>query len=265
MAAAAYATGRVRRGLLPLICAGLLAGVSMQGANAGLLEDDEARKAILELRTKTDTQQKQLADIISRLEKLESMAKGQLSLAQDQETMRHDLAKIRGDLEVAVNELVQTQRKSKDLYSDLDGRIKKFEPKPVMIDGKNVAVPMDQLNAYENALGIFKSGEFQPAASAFDQFAKRYPDSAYTPSALYFQGSALYALKDYKGAMAAQNELVKGYPDSARAPDAMLNIASNQLELKDKKAARKTLETLVERYPESPAAATAKDRLKVIK
>ena len=248
-----------------LIALGIVCSMLPTAAQAGLFEDDEARKAILDLRGKMESTQRQLAEIISRLEKLEAVTKGQISLAQDQENARKDMAKLRGDLEVLTNEVVQTQRKSKDLYSDLDNRIKAFEPKPVMVDGKPANVPAEQITAYENALAVFKQGEFQSASVAFDQFVKRYPSSAYAPSALYFQGSALYALKNYKGALAAQGELVKNFPDSARAPDAMLNIASNQLELKDTKAARKTLETLVEKYPDSPSAATAKDRLKVIK
>ena len=243
----------------------MLAMGSIAPANAGLLDDNEARKAILELRAQMADQQKVLTELLSRVEKLEAVSKGQLSLAQTQENSQRDLAKLRGEVEVLTNELVQSQRKTRDLYSDLDSRIKVFEPKPVMVDGKSVTVPQEQIVAYESALGIFKQGDFQNASQAFEGFVKKYPSSAYAPSALYFQGSALYALKNYKGAMTAQSDLVKNFPDSARAPDALLNVASNQIELKDIKAARKTLETLVEKYPDTPAAATAKDRLKVIK
>ncbi|MFN7834602.1 MAG: tol-pal system protein YbgF [Burkholderiaceae bacterium] len=241
---------------------GLSLACALPLAHAGILEDDEARKAILDLRNKSDAQQRQLSEILQRLDKLEAVTKGQLLLAHDQESLKRELAKLRGELEVAVNDIAQSQRKSRDLYTDVDSRLKKLEPKAVTIDGKSTAVGQDQISAYENALASFKAGEFQTAESALESFVKRYPNSPYAAAALYFQGSAQYALKDYKGALRTQNDLVRQYPDSARAADAMLNISVNQLELKDKKGARKTLEQLVERYPDTPAAATAKERLK---
>lgn len=234
-------------------------------AQAGLLEDDEARRAILDLRNRMDAQQKQIAEILLRLEKLDTMTRGQLTLVQEQDSVKRDLATLRGELEVATNEIAQTQRRSRDLYTDLEQRLKQLEPKPVQVDGKTVAVAQEQLQTYEQAMAQFKAGDFAAANTSFDAFIRRYPDSAYAPSALYFKGSAQYAQKDYKAAISTQQELIKQHPSSNRAPEAMLNIASNQMELKDRAAAKKTLEKLIENYPDSQAANIARERLRGLK
>ena len=77
--------------------------------------------------------------------------------------------------------------------------------------------------------------------------------------------SATNVVRDCKNAIAAQQVVVTTYPTSAKAPDAMLNIASCYVEQKDKANAKKTLQALIKKYPESASAATAKDRLTVLK
>ena len=81
------------------------------------------------------------------------------------------------------------------------------------------------------------------------------------PSAQYWIGNSLFALRDYKGAIAAQQLVVDTWPDDPKAPDAMLNISSAQTDLKDLKGARVTLDGLIRKYPQSDAAATARQRL----
>ena len=226
-------------------------------ASAGLLDDDEARKAILDLRAKVDAISNTLN---SRLDaKADKTA--MLDVISQHDQTQQQIAILRGQIEVLANDLANAQKRQKDLYTDLDGRLRKLEPVQVNIDGKEAAVGQTEQTAYDSALKIFQAGDYKTAATALDGFVKQYPQSGYAANAQYWLGNAFYALRDCKSAIAAQQLVVKNYPDSPKAADAMLNMASCYSELKDKARAQKTLQTLVATYPDSSAAQTAKDRL----
>ena len=224
--------------------------------NAALFDDDEARKAILELRSKVDALAR---DINSRIDTKADKTSTLAMLNQHDQTMQ-EIARLRGQIEVLGNDLATAQKRQKDFYADLDARLRKLEPRQVTIDGQEAAVGVSEQSSYEAALAQFKSGDYKGAATALDAFVKRYPESAYAANAQYWLGNAYYAQRDCKNAISAQQAVVKNYPDSPKAADAMLNIASCYTELKDKANTTKTLNALIARYPDSSAAQTAKER-----
>lgn len=225
-------------------------------ANAALFDDDEARKAILELRSKVDALARDLT------ERLDAKADktSTLSLINQHDQTMQEIARLRGQIEVVANDVATMQKRQKDFYTDLDARLRKLEPRQVTIDGQEAAVGVSEQTSYDTAFGVFKSGDYKAAAIALDAFVKRYPESAYAANAQYWLGNAYYAQRDCKSAISAQQVVLKNYPDSPKAPDAMLNIASCYTELKDKANATKTLNALIARYPDSSAAQTAKER-----
>ena len=231
-------------------------------AQAGLLDDDEARRAILELRQKFDASQlelKKFGDENSQLRR------SLLDLSNQIEVLRGDQAKLRGQDEQLARDVAEMQRKQKDLTQGVDDRLRKFEPSKITVDGKELLVKPDETRDYEAALAILRKGEFGTAQTAFLDFMKRYPDSGYKPSALFWLGNAQYALRSYREAIANFKAMLSVAPDHMRAPEAALSIANCQIELKDPKAARKTLEDLVKVFPQSEAASVARDRLTKLK
>ena len=86
---------------------------------------------------------------------------------------------------------------------------------------------------FEAALAIFRRGEFPAAQAAFADFIKRYPQSGFRPTALFWLGNAQYANRDYRGAIANFRALLAQAPDHPRAAEAVLSIANCQIELKD--------------------------------
>ena len=247
----------VARACSALVCAGFVLS-----AQAGVFDDDEARKAILDLRAKLDATQR---DLSSRIDKLEAAQQGQIEIANQIEGLRQDMARLRGQLELLTNEVATQEKRQRDFYTDLDGRLRKLEPQQVTVDGKTATVDQSEGRAYETALAQFKSSDFKGAIGSFDSFLRQYPDSPYAPAAQYWIGASYYAQRDYKGAIAAQQQLLKTWPESPRAADAMLNIASSQIDMGEKKTARKTLEQLIAAYPESQAAGVARDRLATLR
>jgi len=171
---------------------------------------------------------------------------------------------MRGQLEVLQNQADNADKRGKDLYVDIDTRLRKLEQakEPAAGDRPTAeAAPAAETKAYEAALNQFKLGNYPLAISAFQGFLVTYPSSRLAPSAQYWIGNAYFAQRDYKQAVAAQQKVLAAWPDDAKAPDAMLNIASAQDAMGDRRGAQRTLEGLVAKYPQSPAAASAKQRL----
>ncbi|MCC6867957.1 MAG: tol-pal system protein YbgF [Burkholderiales bacterium] len=274
----------------------LVAGVG--AAHAGLFDDEEARKQIAATTARLDTLQKNLE---ARLADLEQQAKGQgLDLLRDLEGIKADVAKIRGQIEVLTYELTEAQKRQRDLYVDLDSRLRKIEaagagapsgdggagaaagiaagtpggplasaapsagavaPQAPPAPAPIVPVTAAEQRAYDAALDQFKRGDYQGAIGGFSGFVKTYPKSLLAPSAQYWVGNAQYARRDYRGAIASQRQLIQAYPDSPKVADALLNIASAQAEMGDNATARRTLTELVDKFPQSEAAGKAKQRL----
>ncbi len=223
--------------------------------------DDEARKAILQIREQIKVLQQRETEMTARLDRMESAQRNQLELVNQLELLRQENARLRGQVETLSNEVATLQKRNRDLYTDLDARLKKMEPQSVTVDGRSAAVDRAELAAYETPLAQFRAGDFKGSLPGFQQFVARYPASAYAPAAQYWIGSAHYAIKDYKSAIAAHRTLVERYADSPRVPDALLSIAESQVQLGDRKSANATLNRVIKEFPETEAAKIARDRL----
>ena len=224
-----------------------------------------------------DELSKRVDALDARLGKLESaMQQNQqlLDLLKEVETLKAELARMRGQAEVQVHQLDTLGKRQNDLYADLDQRIADLAK--AAADGAQAAStppagaspqldPLVESRSYEAALAQFRGASYPAAIAGFNGFLKAYPDSTLAPNAQYWIGYAYYAQKDYKSALAHQQKLVLVYPASAKVPDALLNIAANQLALDDTAGARKTLEGLVAKYPDTEAAKLAARRLSALK
>ena len=251
---------------------GLVAAVvalSATAAQAGIFDDAEARRAILDLREKvaqlsardaaSQTTQAQLAEQITQLRR------SLLDINNQLEQVRSELARLRGQDEQLARDVSDLQRMQSDIRQGVDDRIRKLEPQKVTFDGREFLADAEEQRQFESAMGLVRKGEFAAAATALNGFLRRFPASGYTPSATYWLGNAQYGQRDYKDAIASFRGLVAMAPDHVRAPDALLSVATCQAELKDSKATRRTLEEIIKLYPKSEAALAAKERLAALK
>lgn len=238
-------------------------------SQAALFEDDEARRAILELRQSHRSLQERLErqgqEVKALSEDNGQLRRALLDFQAQIEALRTELSRMRGDKEVLLKDLADTQRRLKDQAQVVEERFRKFEPLTVTVDGIEFQVDPAEKREFENALAVFRRGEFTPSANAFADFIRRYPQSGYLPQSLFWLGNAQYATREYKLAITNFRSLLSVAAQHPRAAEALLSIANCQVELKDTKAARKTLEDLVKDYPQSEAAAAAKERLSRLK
>jgi tol-pal system protein YbgF len=251
--------GRMSHRFSPLrvAAAACVAGVAFAAlpAHAGIFDDDQARQAILDLRSKTDSLSSQLSAAQRTI----------LDQSNHLDQLNQQVATLRGQNEDMANQLATLQKQQKDYYTDLDTRLKKFEPQQETVDGMQGTVQPGEMDAFNAASQQFRNGDFKNAAASFRSFIAKFPQSPYQPTAQYWLGNALYALKDYKGSTATWQNVVNKYPQHPRAPEALLAIANNQIEQGQKAAAKRTLEQVVSQYGSSDVAQTAQSKLSQLK
>lgn len=228
--------------------------VSM-GSQAALFEDDEARKAILDLRQRVEAMRQQTDQRLT--DENGQLRRSLLDLQNQIEQMRGDLARMTGQNE----QLTRTLSEMQSRQTTIDDKLKQNEPSKVTVDGREFNADPKEKADFEAALGIFRAGQFAQSQTAFAEFVKRYPQSGYNASALFWLGNAQYATRNYNEAIANFRSMLSLAPDHAKAPEAVLSIANCQIELKDTRSARRTLEDLTKAYPQSEAAQAGRERL----
>ena len=269
-------------------------------ARAALFDDDEARRRIEQTNLRLAQVQKQIEDRLAAIE-LQLKNQGLVELFGQVEQLKSEVARLRGQIEVLNNESEQTQKRQRDLYIDLDSRLRRLEggpganapprgsgapapgpaaaaPPAPPVPARHAAPPSPrrrsaspggrdaaaiEQRAYDVALDQFKAGNYPAAIASFNAFVKNYAKSPLAPSAYYWIGNSQFALKDYRAAIATQRQLIAAFPGNAKVPDALLNIATSQFELNDAAASRRTLEELIAKYPQSEAAIKARQRLAI--
>ena len=210
-----------------------------------LFADDDARKAILDLR--------------------KSFATAQMDLQNQIEKLKADNAELRGKVEELEKQGQDIGNSQKTYYQDLDTRLGNFEPRTATIEGVSGIVQPGEKKAYDDALKTFQAGNLKKADGDFSVFAKKYSTSPYAPLALFWSGNSKYATKDYAGAIAQMQGLIKRYPTHPRIPSAMLTLGNAQLESGNKVAAKKTFSEIISKYPDTEAAKDAQQLIAATK
>jgi tol-pal system protein YbgF len=271
---------------LSLIC---LPGVG----RAGLFEDEDARRAILELRKQNLGLTQQIAageQAANKLAERVTALETSLAADRDQSTQlrklllefqvqldasKGELAVVRGAQEVLQRDTADARKWQKAADDQVQGvgpklvnfevRLAKLEPVQVQINGVDVWVTQDERREFDAALVSFQAADYVRSQKLFTEFLASRPRSAYTTTAMLWLANAQYALRDFGMAMQSYRAFLTRDPGNAKAPEALLGVANCQLELKDIRGMKKSLEDLIRLYPQSDAAVASAGRLKAIK
>lgn len=219
--------------------------LSVSNSAWALFSDDEARKAILDLR--------------------KTLATTQLELQGQIEKLKADNAELRGKIENLEKQGEDANSSQKTYYQDLDSRLSNLEPRTITIEGISGTVQPEEKKAYDDALNAFQAGSLKKSDEEFTAFAAKFSKSPYLPLALYWSGNSKYANKDYAGAINQLQGLIKKYPNHPRIPAAMVTLGNAQLESGKKAVAKKTFAEIVAKYPDTEAAKDAQQLLAAIK
>ncbi|MEO9102868.1 MAG: tol-pal system protein YbgF [Burkholderiaceae bacterium] len=242
--------------------------LALGSAHAALFGDDDARRAILELRQRVDANQSALAATEQRLAAENAQLRRSLLELQSQiDGQRGEAASGKGREEELTRAVADLQRANKDLQQGLEERLRRVEagrsanPEAV---GDQGAAPAERAD-FDSALAVFRKGDFAAAQAGFSDFTRKHPRSSLLPMALFWLGNSQYATRDYQNAVLNFRAMLATAPDHPRASEAALAIANSQIELKEVRGARRTLEDLIKVYPQTPAATAASERLATLR
>ena len=179
-----------------------------------------------------------------------------LGLLKEVETLKAEVAKMRGQAEVQVHQLDTLGKRQNDLYVDLDQRIadlaKAVKPAPGVAEGAPVAPgaqPASTPAAPSPAATAAPAAPAppQPAAAAAPapQLDPLVESRTYEAALNHFREA------NYAGAIAGFKGFLKAYPDSALAPNAQYWVGYSYYTLKDYKSALAHQQKLVAAYPTS--------------
>jgi tol-pal system protein YbgF len=222
-----------------------------------------------------DPVQIKLKDLDTRLSRIDRVVANQslLDLANQNQAMQSDLRAMHNDIDQLNNKLETSRKEQRDLYADLDRRMKALEARGgggaaagsgdagSAGAGGGSASGNDDKAAYQSAFNMLKSSQIDAAIAAFQKFLAVYPDSQLADNAQYWLGEADYVNRAFSDAQAAFQRVVDKYPQSRKLPDALLKIGYCQYELKQFDAAKDTLSKVVAQFPDSPSGHLAQQRL----
>ena len=150
-----------------------------------------------------------------------------LQLKADLDVLKQQIAELRGEREQLARDIQLIQRSQKDLstgtedkFSKVDQRFSKVETFAVQLDGIEFQTVQAEKKDYELAFATFNRGEYGGAISAFTTFLRKYPNSGFRQSALFWTASAKFVKGEYVDvanqlkAFLSMNEAHIRYPDA---------------------------------------------------
>jgi len=160
----------------------LLAAAAAAPARAQLFDDNEARRRVELLRQQLEAYKKSVDERMTKAESTAQAAADRsalLDLASQIETLRGEIAKMRGQLEVIANQAETAEARQKQLYLDIDTRLRKLETAPPPAPAAETKPPASaaeaepspgEAKAYQAALDQFKLGNYSLAVAAMQGF-----------------------------------------------------------------------------------------------
>ncbi|RQO66971.1 tol-pal system protein YbgF [Aquitalea sp. FJL05] len=209
----------------------------------------------------------------ARLSEVESKLSNEklLEMVNQVDSLKAEVAKLRGEVEVANYNLQTTQKRQNDLYNDLDGRLSHLESAGKEAAAQQAASQPAATSAaaadtqtspdYDKALNLLRARDFPKATSALSLYVQQNPNTPQAVDALYWLGVAHTAQRQYDAAIEIHRRFAEQFPDNPKAPDALRNVANCQRDLGQADSAKTTLKRLIKLYPSSSAAQKAREQL----
>lgn len=230
------------------------------GAGAGTASPEELRFQELDTR---------LAELTRKVDNMKSA-----SPAQAITRLESEVRDLRGEVETLRFNLETREKRSRDLYQDLDRRMQRLEnesrPARLALEPKIANAPpvpdsQEEEAAYVQAFDRLKGGHYDEAIAGFKAQIEQWPAGRFAVNAWYWTGEAQAAKRDFTGARASFQGLLERFPTADKAPDALFKLGVAEWELKHPDAAKAAWQKVVSDHPQSNAAGLARQRLESAK
>ena len=268
--------------------------------STGLIATSTAQAQALtpdQLTQRVEKTSQSLSEIKQELTRINNQIENRamLDIFQRVDELADEISQLRGELEVQSNELSGIKKRQRELYLDIDRRLRDLEssatnqssrvepaktPTPGNVNtGTSVAAPVIQTTQaaqpgsatptasaaekadYQAAFEALKEGRYKKAKSSFIKFLKTYPNSIYAANSQYWLGEANYVTRNFEQGIIEFKQVMARYPKSAKVPDAMLKLGYTYYEIKRHDQAKAILQELRNSYPKSAAFRLAGKRL----
>lgn len=245
-------------------CAGLAALTFALSAQAGLFDDEEARKQILQLRTQIAETQRTLDQRVAELE-AQARNRSIIDLFNQVETLKTEFARLSGQIELLQNEMDNTQKRQRDLYVDLDGRLRKIETQ-LAEQARATQATAVLPPPTAGTPGAMPPGTVTPPGATDPSRAMSPgPAVATLPPAgdpvqeqrAYDQGLELFRANRFADAIAAFQTFNRTYPRSTLVPSAQYWIGNSLYATRDYRGAIAAQRQLITQFPDSAKASDA--------
>ena len=220
-----------------------------------------------------------LGELERRIASIERvLANGSLvELTVQSDELDRRTAALQGRVESLEHDTEGTASRQRDLYVDLDERIRSLEQSMVgpantanVMDGGTLLpgqlpVPggSDQDN-YRAAFELLKEQRYEPAAMAFSQFLVSFPESQLAENAQYWLAESYYVTGEFEKALTDFERVIRQYPGARKVPDALLKMCYCNYELERWDQAKAALTKVTQDHADTTAARLADQRLKRI-
>jgi tol-pal system protein YbgF len=121
-----------------------------------------------------------------------------------------------------------------------------------------------EYDAYQNALRVFNSRNYEQAEKLFVDIIKQFPLGAYADNCWYWSGECNYARMDWAKAIAMFQKVFE-FKNSTKADDAQLKLGMCYLKMGQTALSKAEFKKLIERYPGSEYTPRAQKYLSEIK
>lgn len=209
------------------------------------------------------------------------------------EQLQAEVQQLRGMVEEQSQTIADLERKQKNMYADLDGRVQSLatpapaQPQaapaqPVAAGAPAVQAPVTSVvsapvtnvaasaqNAvqgsekerYQQAYDSLRNGHNAQAVKMFETLLVDYPAGEYADNAQYWLAEAYKVNREIDKSRAAFNKVIVQYPNSSKVPDALLKLGYIEADMQNSAKAREYLLRVTNNYPNSPAAHLAAKKL----
>lgn len=217
--------------------------------------------------------------------------KGVVQLLNQVEALNGDISRLRGQIEVLTNEIANAQKRQRDMYVDLDTRLRRIEQQGgARKDTEGNASLEERVRKLEQAAGTPTSAIPAPVSTTIAPVAPPAPTTAapappspagtataasipavggaaspgpsLPPASLsgadqaavqraYDTAYGNYRINDYQGAIRGFDGFLKTYPKHQLASNAQYWIGESYFQLRDYRAAIEAQRRLLGTYPDS--------------